>query len=189
MNLKILEKVSIRFKNIIKLFKCSSGLKVRSVGKAGGKGRISFIAKISEDNWVGKTAEFKDKHYRVNENTYDIHLELTFDIFNKLIKLPLHYETNPYIPKGKAINNSYPEDYNKYINRREKFKKKLHDKIHNLDNYNVKTYNGCNQIASINISIDNNVTVKEFLNIIEENCNLMNKLVEESLVEMTSYNK
>lgn len=180
------EKVYIRFKNIMKLFKFNNGLNVRHVGKAAGVGRVSFIAQISKNNWVGNSrADFIDGFYKVSENTYDIHIEFSFDILNKVIKLPLHYETNPYIPKNKLINGSRKEDYNKYICRRDLFKEKLHKKIHDLGDKNIKPYNGSNQIANISISIDNDVTVEKFLEIIKENCNTISMLVEDVLLETT----
>ena len=176
------EKIYIKFNNIINLCNFDNRLEVKYVGKAGGAGRISFIAKILKDNWVGSSnASLIDGLYGVNEETYNIHLEFSFDILNKVIKLPLHYETNPYIPKAKLIKQSKEEDYNKYINRRELFKKKLHEEIRLLGDKDIKPYNGSNQIANININVDNNVTVKEFLEIVERYCNKISVLVDKVL--------
>ena len=179
------EKIYIKFKNIMKLCNFDNGLEVRYVGKTGGVGRISFIAQISKDNWVSNSnASFIDGLYSVKEDTYNIHLEFSFDILNKVIKLPLHYETNPYIPKSKLIKQSKEEDYNKYIDRRELVKKKLHEEIILLGDKDIKTYNGSNQIANININVDDNVTVKEFLETVERYCNKISVLVDKVLLEL-----
>ena len=178
------EKIYIRFKNIIKLFNLNNGLEVKHVGKAGGAGRVNFIAQIVKRNWRGsKNADYIDGFYNVNADTYDIHLEFSFDILNKVIKLPLHYETSPYIPKNKLIKDSKEDDYKKYIDRRNLFKQVLHKKINILNNPNIKTYNGSNQIAYVDIKIDENITVKEFLDIIDEYANVLSILIDESLKE------
>lgn len=176
------EKIYIKFKNIMKLCHFDNGLEVKYVGKTGGIGRISFIAQISKDNWISNSkASFIDGLYSVNDDTYNIHLEFSFDILNKLIKLPLHYETNPYIPKSKLIKNSKVEDYNNYIDRRDVVKKKLHEEIILLGDKDIKPYNGSNQIANINIYIDNNITVKEFIENVEQYCNKISVLVDRVL--------
>lgn len=176
------EKIYIKFKNIMKLCNFDNGLEVKYVGKTGGIGRISFIAQISKDNWISNSkASFIDGLYSVNDDTYNIHLEFSFDILNKLIKLPLHYETNPYIPKSKLIKNSKVEDYNNYIDRRDVVKKKLHEEIILLGDKDIKPYNGSNQIANINIYIDNNLTVKEFIENVEQYCNKISVLVDRVL--------
>lgn len=176
------EKIYIKFKNIMKLCHFDNGLEVKYVGKTGGIGRISFIAQISKDNWISNSkASFIDGLYSVNDDTYNIHLEFSFDILNKLIKLPLHYETNPYIPKSKLIKNSKVEYYNNYIDRRDVVKKKLHEEIILLGDKDIKPYNGSNQIANINIYIDNNLTVKEFIENVEQYCNKISVLVDKVL--------
>lgn len=176
------EKIYIKFKNIMKLCNFDNGLEVKYVGKTGGIGRISFIAQISKDNWISNSkASFIDGLYSVNDDTYNIHLEFSFDILNKLIKLPLHYETNPYIPKSKLIKNSKVEYYNNYIDRRDVVKKKLHEEIILLGDKDIKPYNGSNQIANINIYIDNNLTVKEFIENVEQYCNKISVLVDRVL--------
>lgn len=181
------EKVYIRFKNLMRLFKAPEGLNIKNIGKAGGVGRVSFIAQIAKDAWCGsEKADFIDGFYNVNNETYDIHLEFSFDILNKVIKLPLHYETNPYIPKHTLIKCSKDDEYKKYIDRREVFKGNLHEKINSLGNRNIKTYNGSNQIANINIILDNDITVKEFLKILQEYCENISILVDEVLSEMDS---
>lgn len=178
------EKIYIKFKAIMKLCNFDNGLEVKYIGKTGGTGRISFIAQISKDSWVSNSnATLIDGLYTVNEDTYNIHLEFSFDILNKVIKLPLHYETNPYIPKSELVKNSTEADYNKYINRRELVKKKLHEEIILLGDTDIKSYNGSNQIAKMNINVDNNVTVKEFLETVEQYCNKISVLVDKALLE------
>lgn len=80
----------------------------------------------------------------------DIQLFLqTFNIFSGVITLSLHYEPRPYIPKNKLIKYSKEEDYQKYLNKREKIKEIIHNEIIKLNDCKIKTYNGSNQIASI----------------------------------------
>ena len=179
------EKIYIKFKDIMKSCNFDNGLEVKYIGKTGGIGRISFIAQISKDSWVSKSnASLIEWLYSVNEDTYNIRLEFSFDILNKVIKLPLHYETNPYIPKSKLIKQSTEEDYNKYLNRRELVKNKLHEEILLLGYKDIKCYNGSNQIANIIINLDNNVTVKEFLEAVEQSCNKISILVDKVLLEL-----
>ena len=179
------EKIYIKFKDIMKSCNFDNGLEVKYIGKTGGIGRISFIAQISKDSWVSKSnASLIEWLYSVNEDTYNIRLEFSFDILNKVIKLPLHYETNPYIPKSKLIKQSTEEDYNKYLNRRELVKNKLHEEILLLGDKDINCYNGSNQIANIIINLDNNVTVKEFLEAVEQSCNKISILVDNVLLEL-----
>lgn len=179
------EKIYIKFKDIMKSCNFDNGLEVKYIGKTGGIERISFIAQISKDSWVSKSnASLIEWLYSVNEDTYNIRLEFSFDILNKVIKLPLHYETNPYIPKSKLIKQSTEEDYNKYLNRRELVKNKLHEEILLLGDKDIKCYNGSNQIANIIINLDNNVTVKEFLEAVEQSCNKISILVDNVLLEL-----
>ncbi|WP_042274736.1 PD-(D/E)XK nuclease family protein [[Clostridium] dakarense] len=94
------DRAFIKFKKIAKCINCNGGLSVREIGKAGGVGRVSYYAKISKDSWIGKDeAKLINNTYKITKDSYDIHLEPSFDIFNKKIILPLHYESRPYIPK------------------------------------------------------------------------------------------
>lgn len=177
------EKIYIRFMNIMRGLKTNNGLNVYYLGKAGGKGRVSFIAQISKDSWCGnEEVNLKDDVYKVSDQTFDIHFEGSFDIFNKKITLPLHYETNPYIPKDKLIKKSKPEDYKKYSDKRDCVKEIIHEKISILNDSNIKKYNGSNQIASINIDIDSNVTVREFKELIINYMDKVSTMVDEALI-------
>ncbi|ALB45687.1 PD-(D/E)XK nuclease family protein [Clostridium beijerinckii] len=177
------EKIYIRFMNIMRGLKTNNGLNVYYLGKAGGKGRVSFIAQISKDSWCGnEEVNLKDDVYKVSDQTFDIHFEGSFDIFNKKITLPLHYETDPYIPKDKLIKKSKPEDYKKYGDKRDNIKEIIHDKIDKLNNSNIKKYNGSNQIASINLDIDLNVTVREFKEVIINYMDKVSTMVDEALI-------
>lgn len=179
------EKVYIRFRNVMKLFKSTNGLTVKFIGKAGGKGRVSFIAKISKDGWIGKDeATFIENNYRIGSETFDIHFEGTFDIFSGSITLPLHYEPRPYIPKNKLIKYSKEEDYQKYLNKREKIKEIIHNEIIKLNDCKIKTYNGSNQIASISIDIDSNTTVNEFIEVMTLNIDKLSVIVDKALEEV-----
>jgi len=96
--------------------------------------------------------------------------------------LPLHYETDPYIPKDKLIKKSKPEDYKKYGDKRDNIKEIIHDKIDELNNSNIKKYNGSNQISSINLDIDLNVTVREFKELIINYMYKVSTMVDEALI-------
>lgn len=109
---------------------------------------------------------------------------LVFQYIHVILYSILIFETNPYIPKSKLIKQSTEEDYNKYKNRRELVKKKLHEEIILLGDKDIKCYNGSNQIANIIISVDNNVTVKEFLEVVEQYCNKISVLVDKALLEL-----
>lgn len=179
------EKVYIRFRNVMKHFKSTNDLRVKFIGKTGGKGRVNFIAKISKDDWIGKDeAIFIENNYSIGSETFDIHFEGTFDIFSGSITLPLHYEPRPYIPKNKLIRYSNEEDYEKYLNKREKIKEIIHNEIIKLNDPNVKTYNGSNQIASINIDIESNTTVNEFIEAMTLNIDKLSVIVDKALKEV-----
>lgn len=169
----------------MKHFKSTNDLRVKFIGKTGGKGRVNFIAKISKDDWIGKDeAIFIENNYSIGSETFDIHFEGTFDIFSGSITLPLHYEPRPYIPKNKLIRYSKEEDYEKYLNKREKIKEIIHNEIIKLNDRNIKTYNGSNQIASLNIDIDSNTTVNEFIEAMTYNIDKLSVIVDKSLKEV-----
>lgn len=179
------EKIYIRFMNIMRGLKTNNGLKVYYLGKTGGKGRVSFIAQLSKDNWCGnEEINIKEDFYKVSDKTFDIHFEGSFDILNKKITLPLHYETNPYIPKDKLIEKSKSEDYKRYNDKRDNVKEIIHERISKLNNPNIKKYNGSNQIASINIDICSNVTVREFKELIIKYMDEVSTIVDEALEEV-----
>lgn len=176
------EKIYIRFRNIMRELKTNNGLNVYYLGKTGGKGRVSFIAQVSKDSWCGnEEVNLKDDCYKVSDKTFDIHFEGSFDILNKKITLPLHYETNPYIPKDKLIKKSKPEDYKRYCDKRDRVKEIIHEKITTLNDNNVEKYNGSNQIASIKIDIDSNATIREFKELIIEYMDIVSIMVDEAL--------
>lgn len=176
------EKIYIRFMNIMRELKTNNGLNVYYLGKTGGKGRVSFIAQVSKDSWCGnEEINLKDEYYKVSDKTLDIHFEGSFDILNKKITLPLHYETNPYIPKDKLIKKSKSEDYKKYCDKRDSVKEIVHEKITKLNDNNVKKYNGSNQIASIKLDIDSNATVGEFKKLIIKYMDIVSIIVDEAL--------
>lgn len=116
--------------------------------------------------------------YTITSDSYDIHIELSFDIFNKVITLPLHYETRPYIPKNKLVSKSREEDYKLYCLKRDKIKEFIHNKIWEMNDSHIKTYNGSNQIASIKLQIDDNLTVKDFRKKIEEYMEILSFIVD-----------
>lgn len=162
------EKIFIRFKKIIDICikELNNEFKLHYLGKVGGRGRENFIAKISKGHWRGEEAKFKKGFYNVSEETFDIHFELSFDILNKKLGLPLHYEINPYMGEKKIINLSKENDYNKYLDRRNKVKSKIHKAIQEMHSLNIKGFNGSNQIAKIEFKIDDDTTVEQFISML-----------------------
>ena len=162
------EKIFIRFKNIMQ--KCLTEINKTNnvyfsdyIGKAGGKGRESFVCKISQKEWMGEKAELIDNLYNISENTFDIHVEASYDIMNKNMNLYLHYEVNPYISVRKAKQRSINNGYDKYLIQRNIIKTKIHNNIKKYNDFDIKSRNGSNQIAKIQLRISSNTTVKEFI--------------------------
>ena len=56
----------------------------------------------------------------------------------------------------------------KNITKRNYVKGLVHNEVYDLGDSNIKPYNGSNMIASINIPIDENITIKEFIESIEK---------------------
>lgn len=176
------EKVFIRFNNLMKILEFNNELQVNFVGKGGGFGRENFIGKISNANWIGdRYIEMKDGYYNINGSSYDIHIEFSFDTKNRVINLPLHYETNPHIPKNKLLEHCKEEEYYKYLRRREKFKSIVHEEIRALGNPLIKTSSGSNQIASIKIKLENDIKVENFLETIQYYCHIISTIVNQTL--------
>lgn len=173
------ERVFIKFKKIIEGIREVNGLTIKNIGKVGGKGRINFYAKISKDSWIGKdSAELVDDIYNITSETYDIHFEPSFDIFNKVVTLPLHYETRPYIPKNKLLSKTREEDYKSYCIKRDKIKNLIHNEILKKNDSNLKIYNGSNQIASVKIQLDDDLTIKDFREKIEKYVKIVGSIVD-----------
>lgn len=175
------QKLFVRFKNIIETINDIKELKIREIGKTGGKGRISFYAKISKESWIGKQTIEIDNKYIVNRDTFDIHLECAFDILKKVFVLPVHYETNPYLTVKQLQNNCNQCDIEKYLEKREEVKKKLHEEIERKSDTNIRPFNGSNQIASIKLNIDEKTTVNEFINLVKKYINEVSIMIDNSL--------
>lgn len=176
-----LTKLYIRFKKILKLYNSSNGLKIYSSGKVSAKGRESCFVKIYKENWVGDLAEQTNGFYQVNENTYNIHFEPNISM-KGIISIPLHYEINPYMGQSKLKEFSKKEDYEKYILRRNSIKEIIHSEIKNLNDYDIKITSRCNQIAKIDFLIDENMTVKEFIDRLTLYMDKLSKIVDKALL-------
>lgn len=176
------EKVYIKFKNIIKDINDIEGINFSEVGKMAGSGRVSFYTKIYKDSWLGiDIANLVDGNYKVTKNSYDIHIEPSFDVFNNKITLPLHYETRPYIPKNKLIEKTNTEAYEEYINNRNLIKALVHKKIYDMNDERIKPYNGSNQIAYVKINIDENTTVNDFKILLKKYILILSEIVDSCL--------
>lgn len=169
------------FKRLVEKLEFNNEFEITSPIGVGGIGREGRIIKISKPKWRGELMELINGLYSINENTFNIHYEMGFDILNKTFSIPLHYESNEYVPKGKLINNSKKEDYSRYINRRNKVKKIIHDEIKKLNNDNLKPYNGSNTIISTKVYIDNTTTVNDFNKKINEIINLSSSIVDKAI--------
>lgn len=184
------ERVFIKFKNIMKDIKNIEEINMSDVGKISGSGRMSFYTKVYKDNWIGKDiANLNNDNYSVTENSYDIHIEPSFDVFNNKISMALHYETRPYIPKKRLKDKTSKEEYESYINKRNLIKDLVHKKIYNMKDENIKTYNGSNQIAYVKINIDKNTTVSDFKILIKKYTVIISDIVDNSLAEYIQYNE
>lgn len=176
------EKIFIKFKNIIKGIKDIEGINVSDVGKIVGSGRVNFYTKIYKDSWLGEdTANLVDANYKVTKNSYDIHIEPSFDVFNNKITLPLHYETRPYIPKNKLREKTNTEDYEEYINKRNLIKVLVHKKIAEMNDERIKPYNGSNQIAYVKIDVDENTTVEDFKTLVKKYILILSEIIDSCL--------
>ncbi|MBW4862744.1 MAG: hypothetical protein KZY57_07900, partial [Paeniclostridium sp.] len=176
------EKIFIKFKNIIKGIKDIEGINVSDVGKIVGSGRVNFYTKIYKDSWLGEdTANLVDGNYKVTKNSYDIHIEPSFDVFNNKITLPLHYETRPYIPKNKLREKTNTEDYEEYINKRNLIKVLVHKKISEMNDERIKPYNGSNQIAYVKIDVDENTTVEDFKTLVKKYILILSEIIDSCL--------
>ncbi|HBI7045330.1 PD-(D/E)XK nuclease family protein [Clostridium perfringens] len=176
-------KLYIKFKKVLELYNSSNGLKIYSSGKVSAKGRESCFVKIYKENWVGDLAEQINGFYQVSENTYNIHFEPSIGM-NGIISIPLHYEINPYMGQSRLKENSKKEDYEKYILRRNEIKHMIHAEIRNLNDYDIKITGRCNQIAKIDFIIDENMTVKEFINKLTLYMDKLSDIVDRALLKV-----
>jgi hypothetical protein len=120
--------------------------------------------------------------YILEENTFDIHVECTFDAFHQSFTLPLHYETSPYLTKKQMANESAGSK--KYHTQREQVKRIVHGKIIQLNDSSIRCYNGSNQIANTRITLHEKTTVKEFKEQLIANLQKISEIVDSALVEI-----
>jgi len=178
------ERLKIRFRKLMdSISEFPNGLTRSPIGEVVGTGRVNYIVQFSKDTWRGqiaqKTAEGK---YLLNEDTFDIHVECTFDAFNQSFTLPLHYETRPYLTKKKIANNAV--GYEQYLHRREIVKRIIHGKIMALDDKSITCFNGSNQIANMKIILTDKTTVKEFKEQLLMNLRKISHIVDEAMTEI-----
>lgn len=184
------ERLFIKFNKIIKNLQSIEHINISNVNKLVASGRINFHAKINKNSWLGSDiADLVDGKYSVTENSYDVHIEPSFDVFHNKITLPLHYETRPYIPKKRLEANTNPQTYKVYLEGREEFKKLIHQKIYKLNDKNIKVYNGSNQIACVKININEETTIEEFIDLLREYIVVICNIVDSCFFEKTVKNK
>lgn len=178
------EKRFIKYREIMLSIKCPNNLKIDYFGKLMGKEKEGFITKIMKNEWIGKEAKWLNGVYNINADNYDIHLELTFDILLKEVKICLHYESSPYVTRDRLAKWSFAEGREAFEKRRNEFKNILYKKIDLLDTCNYQRRDGVNTIAFINIPISDNATIKEFKEVITESLRCISKIVDETFNEV-----
>jgi hypothetical protein len=162
-----------------------NGLSRSPIDEVVGMDRINYIVQFPKKSWKGKIAQKTEEgKYLLNEDTFDIHVEFTFDAFNRSFTLPLHYETRPYLPKRKIANHA--EGSEKYLYQREIVKRMIHEKIKSLNDQSIKCYNGSNQIANTKIVLNENTTVKEFKEQLLLNLRKISEFVDETVSELNA---
>ncbi|MGG3739184.1 hypothetical protein [Aeribacillus pallidus] len=178
------ERLKVRFRKLMNsISNLPNGLSRSPIDEVVGTGRINYIVQFSKKSWKGKIAQKTEEgKYLLNEDTFDIHVEFTFDAFNRSFTLPLHYETRPYLPKRKIANHS--EGSEKYLYQREIVKRMIHEKIKSLNDQSIKCYNGSNQIANTKIVLNENTTVKEFKEQLLLNLRKISEFVDETVSEL-----
>lgn len=129
-----------------------------------------YLTLIPEQIPSGEKFQNIDYKYLINnikydnvENTFDIHVETSYDVINKNMNLYLHYEINPYISVREAKQRSTNNGYYKYLIQRNIIKTKIHNNIKKYNDFDIKSRNGSNQIAKIQLKISSNTTVKELI--------------------------
>ncbi|MGL4108371.1 hypothetical protein [Clostridium sp. LP20] len=156
------EKVFIKFRELILSIDYPNNLKLEFFGKTGGSDELGFITKITKGEWMGKEARWENDIYGINKDTYDIHMEGSFNIIRERLKLTIHYEPNPYISRTSLEKWSLPEAYAAFEDRRNRVKEQVYKNIAMLEDDHIKEYDGVNGIAFVEINFDENTTIEEF---------------------------
>ncbi|MEH7385161.1 PD-(D/E)XK nuclease family protein [Bacillus sp. JJ1521] len=176
------ERLKIRFRKLMDSISLDGTMLTRSpIGQVVGAGRINYLVQFSKDSWKGEKVKKDEKGtYIVSGNTFDIHIECTFDVFNQTFTLPLHYETRPYLTK-KQLKNAIGYDY--YLKQRDEIKTVIHKKIKEQNDTILSPYNGSNQIAYTKMLLTEETTVKEFKEQLIRRVEKITEVVDSALEE------
>jgi hypothetical protein len=176
------ERLKIRFRKLMDDISLeSTKLKRSPIGQVIGAGRINYLVQFSKDTWKGKgVAKKENGSLIVSGNTFDIHIECTFDVFNRAFTLPLHYETRPYLTK-KQLNHAL--GYGEYLKQRDEVKSIIHKKIREQNDSILSPYNGSNQIAYTKMHLTKETTIKEFKEQLLHRVEKITDLVDSALEE------
>lgn len=175
------ERLKIRFRKLMDSIPLRGNELTRSpIGQVIGSGRVNYLVQFSKGSWKGEQSVKENGKYIVGANTFDIHIESTFDVFNKTFTLPLHYETRPYLTKKKLENALGVDDY---IRQRDEIKSIIHKKIKEQDDSIITPYNGSNQIANIKMNLTENTTIGDFKKQLTNGVEQISKMVDAALEE------
>ncbi|MGL4450146.1 MAG: hypothetical protein ACRCTZ_03005 [Sarcina sp.] len=139
---------------------------------------------IYKDMWLHEKMN-KDGS-NLSKSTFGIHFEPIFNVVGcNFSGLTLHYEINPYYKKDKieGLVGKESEGLNQYNKSREKFKDVLHEKIKSKKYKNIKLSHSWLQVLNIKIDIKD-MTVKEFLGVLEDYIVKISEDVDEALKEI-----
>lgn len=178
------ERRFIRFREMLLSIKYPDELKIDFFGKLMGKEVEGFTTKISKSQWIGKEAKWVNGIYVINEETYNIHLELTFDVTSKQLKIDLHYEIYPYVARNNLQRYTSRAGVEKFEGKRDKFRDIIYSKVDKIENSNINKRNGVNTIMYIVFPLNEETTIEEFkYDIVNALLNL-SKIVDETFEEM-----
>lgn len=181
------ERLKIRFRKLMDTISLQGSKLTRSpIGQVIGAGRINYLVQFSKDTWKGEEVKKENGKYVVSRNTFDIHIECTFDVFSRTFTLPLHYETRPYLTK-KQLNHAI--GYDEYIKRRDEIKSIIHKKINQQNDSLLSPYNGSNQIANTKMFLTDETTVKEFKEQLLDRVEIITKIVDSALEDWRKGNQ
>lgn len=140
---------------------------------------------VWKENWVGDLTNKKDAN-SLNEDTFNIHLEIAFDVVNKeFAGMNLHYEINPYYSKKDTENIFSGRSIDRYIEKRKNIENKIHKKIEDIVEYEKNTRkDSWLQIAKANINVEQNekISVEEFLKLVMLHIEKISNIVDDVII-------
>ncbi|MGL4875277.1 MAG: PD-(D/E)XK nuclease family protein [Clostridium sp.] len=170
--------LQVRAKNIFKHINLNRNSYKINFLKFDSKATKNVGIQIYKKHWNDK--KIKENECEISDKTFNIHFEPMFNVVNGAFGgLVLHYETNPYYTK-ETIEKLSESGVKKYKENREKFKKFFSENIEKVYIDNLKLGSTWLQILNVKIDI-RNLTVREFLNILEINIEKISDVVDDTL--------